>query len=96
MKRAGITPSQAISIGDEVRDIEAARAAGIACGAVMWGYAAPDALRALAPDLAFDRMEDVAGRLTNKGTCLSDEPLPCRSILGYDARHGRASEHASP
>ena len=65
-KRAGLPRSQAIAIGDEIRDIEAARAAGIACGAVMWGYAAPEALRALAPDLAFDRMEDVAGRLTNK------------------------------
>ena len=67
VKRAGIKPSQAISIGDEVRDIEAARAAGIACGAVTWGYAAPDALRALGPDLVFERMEDVAGLLANKG-----------------------------
>jgi phosphoglycolate phosphatase len=66
VKRAGITPSQAISIGDEVRDIEAARAAGIACGAVTWGYAAPEALRALGPDLVFERMEDVAVLLANK------------------------------
>jgi phosphoglycolate phosphatase len=63
VKRAGFTPAQAISIGDEVRDIEAARAAGIACGAVMWGYAAPGALRALKPDMVFERMEDVAARL---------------------------------
>ena len=67
VRRAGIPPSQAIAIGDEVRDIEAARAAGIACGAVLWGYAAPDALRALAPDLAFERLEDLPGQLTNKG-----------------------------
>ena len=66
VKRAGVSPSQAISIGDEVRDIEAARAAGIACGAVTWGYAAPEALRSLGPDLLFDRMEDVAGLLANK------------------------------
>ena len=63
VKRAGVSPAQAISIGDEVRDIEAARAAGIASGAVMWGYAAPGALRALRPDLAFERMEDVAPQL---------------------------------
>ena len=55
VRRAGVAAAQAISIGDEVRDIEAARAAGIACGAVMWGYAAPDALRALGPDIAPDR-----------------------------------------
>ena len=63
VKRAGLMPAQAIAIGDEVRDIEAARAAGIACGAVMWGYAAPNALRALRPDLVVERMEDVAPRL---------------------------------
>ena len=67
MKRAGLTLSKAISIGDEVRDIEAARAAGIACGAVLWGYAAPEALRALGPELVFDRMEDIAGLIGNKG-----------------------------
>ena len=49
-----------ISIGDEVRDIEAARAVGIACGAVSWGYAAPAALQALAPDHMFAQMEEIA------------------------------------
>ena len=68
VKRAGVRPAQAIAIGDEIRDIEAARAAGIACGAVTWGYAAPDALRALEPDLVFERMKDVAALLANKGS----------------------------
>ena len=63
LKRAGVAPTQAISIGDEIRDIEAARAAGLACGAVTWGYAAPNALRALGPEWMFDRMEDIAARL---------------------------------
>lgn len=63
VKRAGVPPAQAISIGDEIRDIEAARSAGIACAAVMWGYAAPNALRALAPELVFERMEDIAAGL---------------------------------
>jgi phosphoglycolate phosphatase len=63
VKRTGVDPAQAISIGDEVRDIEAARAAGIACGAVMWGYAAPNALRALKPDLSFERMDDISRTL---------------------------------
>jgi len=26
---------------------------------VMWGYAAPNALRALGPDMVFDRMENI-------------------------------------
>jgi len=38
LKRARVDPGAAIAIGDEVRDIEAARAAGIACAAVTWGY----------------------------------------------------------
>ncbi len=46
----GVSAGEAISIGDEVRDIEAARAAGIACGAVIWGYATEALLAAQAPD----------------------------------------------
>ncbi|MGY3615377.1 HAD-IA family hydrolase [Bradyrhizobium sp. USDA 10063] len=63
LKRASVAPSQVISIGDETRDIEAARAVGIACGAVSWGYAAPAKLRALGPDLMFERMEDIVSSL---------------------------------
>ena len=63
VKRTGLAPHQVISVGDEVRDIEAARSTGIACAAVMWGYAAPDALRAFKPDLVFERMEDVGPKL---------------------------------
>lgn len=60
IRRAGIVPEKVVSIGDEVRDIEAARAVGIACGAVSWGYAAPAALQALAPDYMFAQMRDIA------------------------------------
>ncbi|OKO76888.1 HAD family hydrolase [Bradyrhizobium sp. AS23.2] len=60
IRLADVDPNRVISIGDEVRDIEAARAVGIACGAVCWGYAAPEALRAHGPDMVFERMEDIA------------------------------------
>lgn len=63
IRRAGIVPEKVISIGDEVRDIEAARAVGIACGAVSWGYAAPAALQALAPNYMFARMRDIPDTL---------------------------------
>lgn len=63
IRRAGAERSRVISIGDEVRDIEAARAVGIACGAVCWGYAAPAALRAQKPDHTFERMDEIARAL---------------------------------
>jgi len=63
IRHAGVVPDNVISIGDEVRDIEAARAVGIACGAVGWGYAAPAALRALAPDHMFAQMDEIADAL---------------------------------
>lgn len=63
IRRAGVERGKVIAIGDEVRDIEAARAVGIACGAVCWGYAAPAALRALGPDYTFERMDEIASAL---------------------------------
>lgn len=44
LRRAGVRPDEALAIGDEIRDAEAARAAGIDFAAVGWGFAAPDAL----------------------------------------------------
>jgi phosphoglycolate phosphatase len=46
-----------------VRDIDAARAAGIRCGAVAWGYADPAALMAHQPDMMFQTMDEIATRL---------------------------------
>jgi phosphoglycolate phosphatase len=63
MKLAGVAAGATIAIGDEIRDIEAARAAGIACGAVAWGYAAPEALRARKPNVVFEKMEEIAAML---------------------------------
>jgi len=63
VKRAGVDPQETIAIGDETRDIEAARVAGIACGAVTWGYAAQQALRDREPNLVFERMEEIAAAL---------------------------------
>lgn len=63
MRRARATAARTIAIGDELRDIEAARAAGIAGGAVTWGYSAADALVAMKPDLIFASIDDIAARL---------------------------------
>ena len=63
LKKAKVVPGEAIAIGDEVRDGEAAKAAGIAFGAVTWGYARPEALRALSPALEFSSVDEIVTTL---------------------------------
>lgn len=50
LRKLDIGADQACAVGDEVRDIEAAHQAGCAAAAVAWGYGAPEALAAAAPD----------------------------------------------
>ncbi|MFO0624363.1 MAG: HAD hydrolase-like protein [Polyangiales bacterium] len=54
VRALGVTPARTLAIGDELRDVEAARAAGLAAGAVTWGYHHAAVLRAAAPDHIFD------------------------------------------
>ena len=63
MKRSGKGATETIAIGDEIRDIDAARSVGIACGAVTWGYADPSALRSHHPDIVFESLGEIAERL---------------------------------
>jgi len=56
LKDAGISAHEALSIGDEVRDAEAAHKAGIDFAGVAWGYARVEALRKLGPVTVFDRV----------------------------------------
>jgi phosphoglycolate phosphatase len=63
VRRSGIPAGAVIAIGDEARDIEAARAVGISAGAAGWGYATPALLASLRPDLFFGEMEEVAEAL---------------------------------
>lgn len=60
LRATGTPPEAALAIGDELRDIEAARAAGITAGAVAWGYAAPAALAAARPDALFATPAEIA------------------------------------
>lgn len=61
LRTTGIPAGQAIGIGDEVRDIDAARKVGMGCAAVTWGYARGDALAARRPDRLLSRVEEIAG-----------------------------------
>ncbi|WP_052341393.1 HAD hydrolase-like protein [Salinarimonas rosea] len=63
-RRAGVAPARVICIGDEIRDGEAAREAGLAFGAVAWGYNTPEALaRALPEAHRFEEVADIAAAL---------------------------------
>jgi phosphoglycolate phosphatase len=59
LRRSGLAPHQVIAIGDETRDITAARKAGVSAGAVLWGYANRTALSRLKPDALFETPDDV-------------------------------------
>ena len=59
LRATGLAPSRAIYVGDQRTDAEAARAAGVAFGAVAWGYAAVEALTADAPDMLFRHVADL-------------------------------------
>ena len=62
-RKLGAKPSETICIGDEIRDIEAADAAGMDSGAVAWGYALPAALQAAKPTHLFNSIEEIPQRL---------------------------------
>ncbi|MGF7176187.1 HAD hydrolase-like protein [Azospirillum doebereinerae] len=63
LKATGLAMDSVFAIGDELRDIEAARRVGIACGAVTWGYTRADALAAGGPDRLFHRVDEIAAAI---------------------------------
>jgi phosphoglycolate phosphatase len=66
LRACGVPPANAIAIGDEVRDLEAARAERIAFGAVAWGFTRVDALAARGPEEVFESVDDIAERLLRR------------------------------
>jgi phosphoglycolate phosphatase len=63
LRASGIPPSRALFIGDELRDCDAARKAGLAFGAVGWGYARLEALQARSPEETFARVGEILSKL---------------------------------
>ncbi len=57
--------TEAIYIGDQISDLEAARKAGVAFGAVAWGYASMKSLLAHHPDYIFHAIDDIKRLLTS-------------------------------
>ena len=61
--KSHISASEAIYIGDEIRDSEAALAVRMRFGAVAWGYTNLDALKEQIPDEIFLRVDELSQRL---------------------------------
>jgi phosphoglycolate phosphatase len=66
LRKCRVAAKEALYVGDEVRDIEAARAEGVPFGAVGWGFTHKHALLERGPEESFDVVSDitacVAGR----------------------------------
>lgn len=50
LRQENVTPSRTLYVGDETRDIEAAKETGLRMAAVAWGYNSATTLRSLDPD----------------------------------------------
>jgi len=67
LRRHRVSPTQAIYIGDELRDIDAARRVGVTAAAVGWGYNDLAALRRRGPDLLFRDLAEIGDTLLGCG-----------------------------
>jgi phosphoglycolate phosphatase len=61
IQRSGIAAARTLFVGDELRDADAAFAAGIDFGAVAWGYSRLDALLSRQPSRVFQQPADLVG-----------------------------------
>lgn len=64
LRRAGLRPHESIYVGDEIRDLHAARSEGLHFGAVSWGYTHLHGLSAHGPDAIFTSAEQMSAVLT--------------------------------
>lgn len=62
-RRLNVEPEATIYIGDELRDVQAARRAGISAGAVTWGYNRESALLAGRPQILFRSVTEISAVL---------------------------------
>lgn len=64
LKKLKVDPADVISIGDEIRDLEASRKMDIAFGAVSWGFTDPESFVSLEPDHIFHTVSEIDTVLT--------------------------------
>ncbi|HBP31270.1 MAG TPA: HAD family hydrolase [Advenella kashmirensis] len=62
-RQTGCTPETCLLIGDEIRDIDAARESGCHAASVAWGYNHPEVLSAKGPQFLFCTPDDIQAQL---------------------------------
>jgi phosphoglycolate phosphatase len=65
LRASGVQPNEALCIGDELRDLQAARAEQIPFGAVAWGYTKLKLLLAHSPQEVFTRVDEISQKLVS-------------------------------
>ncbi len=65
LRRENFNPEQVVYVGDEVRDIEAAKRTGIKVIAVSWGFNSQSALAAHYPDFLIERPQQLIELIDN-------------------------------
>jgi len=63
VKDQKLVKSETIYIGDEIRDIEAAKKAGLLSGGVTWGLNGIEILKKAGPDYIFENPEDIINNI---------------------------------
>ena len=68
LRHTGVLPNEAIFLGDEIRDMDAAHDASVRFGAVRWVYTSADALveRSLAD--VFASMDEIVAKITRSAS----------------------------
>jgi phosphoglycolate phosphatase len=63
LRKGGVPASESLYVGDELRDLEAARKVGMAFGAVTWGQHERSVFAPHNPDEVFANVEDIAAKV---------------------------------
>jgi phosphoglycolate phosphatase len=66
LRKCGVSAREALCVGDEVRDVEAAKAEGIPFGAVGWGFTHLHALREYAPEEVFAAVDEITEAVSGR------------------------------
>jgi phosphoglycolate phosphatase len=79
LKRSGFALHDVLAIGDETRDIEAAKRVGVRSGAVLWGYANRDALARFRPNLLFANVDAILETLGPAQPSATPDPIAAQA-----------------